>query len=88
SFVVWGSLLTNVPVVDSTNNTNFTTGILWDSGDGGAEYNGSQDLVFVTEINANATGAYGTYDYELRLPSGLKKLVSGSDLVELYVELI
>jgi len=43
-FMVAGRELCDVPIINSTDNNggNFTTGILWDSGDGGTEYNGTQ----------------------------------------------
>ena len=87
TFVVWGRTMTNVPTVNSINNSNFITGVLWDSGDGGLEYNGTQDLVFITEIEDDLVGAYGTYDYELRSPANLRQWKSGSDLLEVYIEL-
>ncbi|PLW80426.1 hypothetical protein C0585_02705 [Candidatus Woesearchaeota archaeon] len=72
TFLIYYSLLDNVPVVDSTNNSDFITGILWDSGDGGLEYDGSQDIIFVTKINQDITGKFGNYDYEVKYPSLLK----------------
>ena len=88
SFVVFSSTITNVSVANSTNNSNFMTGILWDSSDGGVEYNTSQDLIFITKINPNKQGAYGMYDYEIRIPSELKKYISGDQYsIALYVEL-
>ncbi|HHI04054.1 MAG TPA: hypothetical protein ENL45_00735, partial [Candidatus Woesearchaeota archaeon] len=88
SFVVFSDTIKNVSVANSTNNTNFMTGILWDSSDGGVEYNTSQDLIFITKINPSKQGAYGVYDYEMRIPSELKKYISGDQYsVALYVEL-
>jgi hypothetical protein len=69
-----------VPVINSTDSGTFVTGMLFDSGDG-ATYDGSQDLVFVTMLNASKQGRYGTYDYEVRLPVRLAKLKSGTDLL-------
>ena len=88
SFNVFSNLIENVSVVNSTNNSNFVTGILWDSSDGGNEYNTSQDLIFITKINPNKQGAYGVYDYEIRIPSELKKYIATDQYsVALYVEL-
>ena len=58
------------------------------SADNNGEYNGSEDIVFVSEIKRNTQGAYGIYDFELRVPSELKKYKS-PDLasVTFYVEL-
>jgi len=64
-----------LPIINSTNNSNFVTGILWDSSDdtdgefGGVE---KEDLVFVTEINKEKQGAYGIYDYEIKIPVRLR----------------
>jgi len=76
SFRVFGNLISSVPIINSTNNTNFVTGILWDSSDDtNEEYdsNEKEDLIFITEINKNKRGAYGTYDYEIRVPAKLRE---------------
>ena len=90
SFVVFGNTIYNVSVANSTNNSDFITGILWDKSDetGDGQFNGSEDVVFVTEIRRNQTGRYGNYDFELRVPSLLKRY-KGPDLgsVTFYVEL-
>ncbi len=87
-FEIGYRLVCGVPIINSTENNsgNFVTGILWDAGDGGTEYNGTQDLVFVTKINAGAQGAFGTYDYEIRVPALLRKLKGTTDLVKVYFE--
>ncbi|MFO8111019.1 MAG: hypothetical protein R6T92_00770, partial [Desulfosalsimonadaceae bacterium] len=88
-FVVYANTINNVSVVNSTNSSNFITGILWDSSDSNpGEFNASQDIVFVSKINPNKQGEYGIYNYEMRIPSELKKYIS-LDLtsVALYVEL-
>ncbi len=79
----------NVPVVNSTdgNNGNFVTGVLWDAGDGGTEYDGTQDLVFITRINEDKAGSYGTYDYEVRLPAKLRDLKGSDSRLEMYMEI-
>jgi len=90
NFLVFGSNITNVPIVNSTNNSNFITGILWDmSDDTNGEYNGSEDIVFVTKINPDKQGAYGVYDYEIRVPANLVAYLepNNKDSVTLYVEL-
>ncbi len=67
-----------VPVVNSTNSSNFLTGIVWDANDNEKpEYNGSQDIMFVTPLNRNNVGKYGTYDYEIKVPARLAVYVSG-----------
>ncbi|MFH1590898.1 MAG: DUF2341 domain-containing protein [archaeon] len=87
SIEIAGVWVDEVPVVNSTNSSSFRTGLLWDSADGGSEYNGSQDLVLVTVLNASKQGLYGVYDYEVRVPVNLKCLVAGTDLVSRVEEL-
>ncbi len=88
-FSIGNRLLCDVPVVNSTeeNNGNFVTGILWDSGDGGTEYNGTQDVVFITKVNYNKTGSFGRYDYEVRIPALLRDLKGTVDKIVIYVEI-
>ena len=65
--------------------------MLWDSNDNNnGEYNGSQDLVFITEINQGIAGMYGVYDYEIKIPAELRDYVEGGveKTVTFYVELI
>ena len=82
SMIIFERQINNVPIVDSTNNSNFQTGMLWDMNDGGAQYSGTQDLVFVTEIHQKLLGTYGTYDYEVRIPTNLRDYIaSGNDVV-------
>ncbi len=75
-----------VPVIDSGTGSVFVTGVLWDGADG-AEYTGNEDLVFVTNLNGSQAGTYGTYDYEVRLPSTLENLKESSDFVKRYDEI-
>ncbi|MBN1503413.1 hypothetical protein JW930_07780 [Candidatus Woesearchaeota archaeon] len=88
TFNVYTNIISNVPIVNSTNSSYFTTGILWDTSDlliG--HYNGTQDLVFVTKINRKQEGKYGTYDYEFGVPALLKTYKQSSGSVTLYIEL-
>ena len=90
SFAVYGNTINNVPIVNSTNTSDFVTGILWDYSDiNPGEYNGSQDLVFVTKVNQNKQGMYGIYDYEIKIPANLKRYVTpnNENTVTFYVEL-
>ncbi|MGV8150807.1 MAG: CARDB domain-containing protein [Candidatus Woesearchaeota archaeon] len=87
NITVFNRGINNVPMFNSTNNSNFMTGILWDSGDGGIEFNRSQDLIFVSEINMNALGYNDTYDFEMRLPAKLRVYKTGVDAVALYAEI-
>lgn len=90
SFVVFNRQVGNVPSANSTNSTDFLTGILWDASDSAAagEYNGSQDVVFISNINESLQGKFGVYDFEVRVPSKLRAF-KGPDPVSVvfYVEL-
>jgi len=82
-------IITNVSIMNSTNSSAFKTGILWDSSDSNpGQFNGTQDVVFVSPFALASQGAYGIYDYEIRSPSELKKY-KGPDIqsVALYMEL-
>jgi len=80
-------LIKNVPIVNSTNTSNFFTGILWDTSDGNSEYNGTQDLVFLTQNN-QSEGKFGIYDYEIRIPASLKNYKLGAGSVTFFIEVI
>jgi len=89
TFVVFGRTISNVPVINTTNTSSFVTGILWDTS-GNAYYSNATrpPLVFVTNINHSQAGKYGTYDYELRLPSPLVNYTTGgvSNYARIYWE--
>lgn len=72
NFTIYNVKIENVSVVNSTNTSNFITGILWDTTDSGSEYSGLQDLVFITKINPQNQGRYGIYDYEICVPAKLR----------------
>jgi hypothetical protein len=80
-----------VPIINSTNNSNFVTGILWDSSDdtnGEFDLADKEDLVFVAPINKQKEGAYGIYDYELKIPAKLREYNSlDSEEIYLYYDL-
>jgi len=88
TLTVYNKVLRNIPIINSTNNSNFFTGILWDTTDGIPEYNGSQDIIFVSKKNISAFGKYGFYDYELRIPATLKNHKLGAGTVSFYVEIV
>ncbi len=93
SFFLFQVNFTNVPVVNSTNSSDFKTGILWDKGDdsGNNEFDvlDMEDLVFITKVNPKRYGKYGIYDYEITYPVRLRDYKGpGSDKVVLYYELI
>lgn len=87
-FTINNISIQNVPVANSTNNSNFETGILWDYSDGGSEYNGTQDLIFVTKTNNDQQGGYGIYDYEVRVPATLSDYKLGAGSISIYTEII
>lgn len=90
SFTIYNRNIPGVPIVNSTNSSNFVTGILWDYSDLKLEsYNGSQDVVFVGNV-ARKKGAYGTYDYEIRIPANLRKYRKPNvqNTVTFYTEII
>ncbi len=87
TFFISGSYVSGVPIINTTNTSSFVTGLMYDSGDG-VGYDGSQDVVFVTSLNASHVGKYGTYDYEIRLPSPLKDMVGVQTSVSRTEEII
>jgi hypothetical protein len=97
NFSIFATTLYYVPIINSTNNSIFFTGILWDSsddtGNGGTEGEfdsvDKEDVVFVTEAREEKLGRYGLYDFEINVPANLKYLVDGGDRksVALYGEL-
>jgi len=87
TFEIYDTNISYVPVINSTINDAFITGILWDYSDGGDEYDKTQDLIFITKLNKTQEGKYGIYDYEIRVPSNLKKYKTGSGLISFYTEI-
>jgi hypothetical protein len=85
---IYNKEIKNIPVFNSTNNTNFVTGILWDMSDGSTEYNGIQDIIFVTRKNITSYGKFGYYDYEMRVPATLKNYKQGLGTISFYVEIV
>lgn len=91
-FLVQGSLIANVSTINSTNSSNFVTGILWDTSDSAdAQYDTAEkeDLIFITKVSGKALGSYGTYHYEIKVPARLKqyRVPNNEDSVLIYVEL-
>ena len=89
-FLVQGSLIVNVSTINSTNSSNFVTGILWDTSDSvDAQYDTTEkeDLVFITKVDNKALGSFGTYNYEIKVPSRLQKYREPRDSLSFYVEL-
>lgn len=90
TFSIYDDTILSVPIVNSTNVSSFVTAILWDSADDSDfEFDTAEleDLVFVTSVNVSQTGAYGVYDYELRVPSTLGETKGSNGYVSLYMDL-
>ncbi|MEW6749267.1 MAG: right-handed parallel beta-helix repeat-containing protein, partial [Candidatus Micrarchaeota archaeon] len=90
NYEVYGQLINNIPVWNSTTyNTTFKTGILWDTSDGGTEYNNAlnQTTVWMAQINESSADAYATYDYLLQIPYTLSTREAGNDLIAMYLEI-
>lgn len=87
AFNVFSHAINNVPIVNSTNTSSFVTGIMWDQSDGGTEYSGTQDLVFITEINKQQQGSMGVYDFEIKVPALLRNYNAAGNTVAFYYEL-
>jgi hypothetical protein len=91
SFIIFDTTIDDVPVINTTNTSSFVTGILWDYDDLSiGNYNGTQDVVFVGTASDDTGGAYGIYDYELRVPAKLREYVKPNDenTVTFYTELL
>jgi len=43
--------------------------------------------VFITQINPNSEGKYGSYDYEIRVPAMLRDYKAGDSKLAIYVEI-
>ena len=87
-----GKIINNVSTVYSTNNTNFETGILWDTADDAShnfQYDtiDDEDIVFATRQGAAKQGKYGTYNYEIKVPAILRSYKGQSDTVVFYYEI-
>ncbi|MFH1133638.1 MAG: CARDB domain-containing protein [Nanoarchaeota archaeon] len=90
NFTVFNTLTYYVPVINSTNSSDFQTGILWDYGDDtGGQYDATEKepILFVTKANPG-TGMYGDYDFEARIPVYLRNYdATDNQLLVLYAEL-
>ncbi len=89
-FIVFANIVNSTPYVNSTNTSDFITGIMWDMSDNNpGEYNGSQDIVFISRVNRMKRGKYGIYDLEIKVPARLREYIQPNkeNSVTLYVEL-
>lgn len=91
NMIIYQREIADIPIINSTNNSNFITGILWDaSDDNNGEFDevDKEDIIFVAEVNKVSEGAYGIYDYEIKIPSRLREyFVLDDDEVYLYYNL-
>ncbi|MEM4260633.1 MAG: CARDB domain-containing protein, partial [Candidatus Woesearchaeota archaeon] len=90
NFNIFSISLVNVSIDNSTNTSNFITGVLWDSSDSSNSYydiTDKEDIIFVTKINKNKDGKYGIYDYEIKIPGFLRDYKGTNANVDLYYEI-
>ena len=92
SYKINGAVINNVPIINSTNNNIFLTGILWDTSDddGNNEYDSisKEDLVFVSKINQSQQGQYDITDFEIKVPSFLRNYKNGAETIDIYIDLL
>ncbi len=87
TFLVHQNYVDNVPIINSTNTSNFVTGILWDfsdDNDGEFSQDDEEDLIFIAKVNKSSEGTYGVYDYEINIPVRLRSY-DGSDETGVYL---
>ncbi|MFH1849500.1 MAG: CARDB domain-containing protein [archaeon] len=89
-YSLYGRIVADVPITNTTNSTNFVTGMVWDySDDTDGEFDSSEreDLLFVSRLNVSAQGLYGRYDYEIKYPALLRTYNGGGNSVDIYLQL-
>jgi hypothetical protein len=94
NIIIYQKEILGIPIINSTNNPHFVTGILWDVSDdtngtsGEFDLADKEDIVFISPINKQSEGAYGIYDYEIKIPSKLREYNSlDSKDIYLYYDL-
>jgi hypothetical protein len=89
SYDVYHNSINNVPIANSTTNSTFKTGILWDMSDGGTQYTNTinQSTVWVVEVNQSIEDVYGEYDFLGSIPYTLATYEGSNDLISVYVEI-
>jgi len=88
TFVIYGQVLTNVPVTYNNPSYDWQTGILWDASDGNLVYNGTQEVVFVSFIQRQKASQFGNIDYEIKFPALLREMIPSRDEVAIWFEII
>jgi len=89
NYTVYGTPVNYVPVANSSSSpTIFKTGIMWDSADGGTEYDGTQTTVWVVKAEPTAqSDKYGVYEYLAQIPYLLASSEGATNTITIYVEL-
>ena len=78
--------LCDIPVTNSTESSDFKTGLLYNS-ENNNQYDGSQAIVLTTPVNNSATGKFGTYDYEVKIPFALDRQIPSQNSVSITGEI-
>jgi len=92
TFTLFGTNITNVPVINSTNSSAFRTGILWDTSDDTGGFFGQfdtvdrEDIVLVTKAGPLQQGKFGIYNYEIKVPSLIRDYKPGSSTVDFFID--
>jgi len=80
-----------VPIANSTNSSDFVTGILWDSSndtDGQFGPTDNEAVIFTTPIEGTHASRYSdSVYYEIRVPGTFDTYVGSSGVVDFYLEL-
>lgn len=77
----------SVPVVESTEDSSFTTGIFYEDEDGEGIDN-TDTMVFSSQIREDTDGVFeGFYNYEAKIPSQLETSDGSNEKIELYRQL-
>jgi len=88
SFLISQKQISQVPIINSGNTSNFITGLLWDYSDDvldeGFSIDDKEDLVFAAKVNKQKQGSYGIYDYEITIPVRLRSY-SGPSSQNIYL---
>lgn len=76
NFSTLNARINNVAVINSTYNDTFVSGIVWDTSKdtGNGEYDSvdREPLIFITALNVSNNGKFGTYDFEILVPTNLR----------------
>lgn len=94
NMIIYQREINDIPIINSTDNANFITGILWDTSDDSEGEEGEfdkvdkEDIIFTAEVNKLSEGSYGIYDYEIKIPSRLREyFILDNEEVYLYYNL-